>query len=169
MSHDNQNIIIYDAALDESSIASYTDLVSTLSSSLLGSTIAIASNQITVTIPVSKQEKLEWNEEEVHPNNIAPVRNIPHNTMYHGDGIDIDFDPFNPTPSPTPTPTPTPSGDGTVVTVTDTLDSHGGIVRTITAVSLAGDTITADTILKGYTAHDHTGQPIVGTYEPEGQ
>lgn len=49
------------------------------------------------------------------------------------------------------------------IVITDTLDSHGGIIREITAVDLSNDTVTADKLLTGYTAHDRTGAAIVGT------
>ena len=45
------------------------------------------------------------------------------------------------------------SGSGSAVVVTDTLDSAGGTIREITAVSLAGDTVSAATLLSGVTAH----------------
>lgn len=52
---------------------------------------------------------------------------------------------------------------GTVVSVVDTTDSAGGTIRTITAVSLAGDTVSPSSLLSGYTAHNSQGQAIVGT------
>lgn len=62
------------------------------------------------------------------------------------------------------------SGSGSAITITDELDSHGGTIRTISAVSLAGDTVRPDVLLSGYTAHNALGQPITGTAttgEPE--
>lgn len=59
-------------------------------------------------------------------------------------------------------------GSGTVVAVEDTLDANGGTIRTITAVSLAGDTVAADKLLSGYTAHNSLGEAITGTYVPSG-
>lgn len=56
------------------------------------------------------------------------------------------------------------TGSGSAVTVVDEEDSHGGIIRTITAVSLEGDTVTAERLLSGYTAHDSMGNAITGTY-----
>lgn len=55
------------------------------------------------------------------------------------------------------------SGTGSAITITDTPDAHGGIIREITAVSLAGDTVRSDVLLSGYTAHNALGEPIVGT------
>lgn len=57
------------------------------------------------------------------------------------------------------------TGSGSAVTVTDTLDANGGIIRTISAVSLAGDTVNPSTLLSGTTAHNALGQSITGTYE----
>lgn len=54
-------------------------------------------------------------------------------------------------------------GGGSAISVVDTTDSHGGTIRTITAVDLSGDTVTAATLLRGYTAHDRLGNPITGT------
>ena len=34
-----------------------------------------------------------------------------------------------------------------------------------TLIDLTGDTVTADKLLLGYTAHDKSGQPIQGTYD----
>lgn len=61
-----------------------------------------------------------------------------------------------------------PTGSGSAITVVDTQDEHGGIIRTISGVSLAGDTVAADKLLLGYTAHNYLGQPIVGTYQGGG-
>lgn len=55
------------------------------------------------------------------------------------------------------------SGGGSAVSVVDTIDSHGGTIRTITAVSLAGDTVTPSVLLSGYTAHNAMGEAITGT------
>ena len=55
------------------------------------------------------------------------------------------------------------SGGGEAISVIDTLDSHGGTIRTITAVDISNDTVAADKLLSGYTAHDHTGTAITGT------
>ena len=60
------------------------------------------------------------------------------------------------------------SGGGSAISVVDTTDSHGGTIRTITAVSLQGDTVEADKLLYGYTAHNALGEPITGTYVPSG-
>lgn len=61
-----------------------------------------------------------------------------------------------------------PTGSGSAVTVVDTLDANGGTIRTITAVSLAGDTVAANKLLSGYTAHNALGEAITGTYIPSG-
>lgn len=58
------------------------------------------------------------------------------------------------------------AGAGSAITVTDTLDANGGTIRTITAVSLEGDTVTASHLESGYTAHDALGNPITGTMSP---
>lgn len=54
-------------------------------------------------------------------------------------------------------------GGGSAISVVDTTDSHGGTIRTITAVDLSADTVTAATLLRGYRAHDRLGNPITGT------
>lgn len=54
-------------------------------------------------------------------------------------------------------------GGGSAISVVDTTDSHGGTIRTITSVDLSGDTVTAATLLQGYTAHDRLGNAITGT------
>lgn len=58
------------------------------------------------------------------------------------------------------------SGSGSVISIVDEQDSHGGTIRHINAVSLEGDTVSANTLLSGYTAHNRLGDPIVGTYVP---
>lgn len=60
------------------------------------------------------------------------------------------------------------SGSGSAVVVTDTLDSHGGTIREITAVSLEGDTVTESVLGRGYKAHNALGEPIVGTADISG-
>ena len=54
-------------------------------------------------------------------------------------------------------------GGGSAIAVVDTTDSHGGTIRTITAVDLSADTVTAATLLQGYRAHDRLGNAITGT------
>lgn len=54
-------------------------------------------------------------------------------------------------------------GAGSAISVVDTLDENGGTIRTITAVSLAGDTVSPSVLLQGYTAHNALGEAIVGT------
>lgn len=58
------------------------------------------------------------------------------------------------------------SGSGSAIVIVDTPDSHGGIIKEITAVDLAGDTVNAASLLQGYTAHNAIGQPITGVYKP---
>lgn len=53
---------------------------------------------------------------------------------------------------------------GSAVTVTDTTDTAGGTIRSITAVSLAGDTVSASTLHYGVTAHNAAGAAITGEY-----
>ena len=54
------------------------------------------------------------------------------------------------------------SGSGSAVVVEDTLDSHGGTIREITAVSLAGITVSAGVLGQGYTAIDSSGELVNG-------
>lgn len=59
------------------------------------------------------------------------------------------------------------SGAGTAaISVVDTADPAGGTVRTITAVDISSDTVTANTLLAGMTAHDAQGNLIIGTMVP---
>lgn len=51
-----------------------------------------------------------------------------------------------------------------VIAVSDETDAHGGTIRHITGVSLLGDTVTADTLLQGVTAHAQDGTALTGTY-----
>lgn len=51
---------------------------------------------------------------------------------------------------------------GAVIYITDEPDEAGGTVRTITAVDISNDTVSADVLQQGYTAHNALGQPIVG-------
>lgn len=54
-------------------------------------------------------------------------------------------------------------GGGSAIVITDTIDPvSGGTIRTITAVSLAGDTVTASDMLYGVTAHDASGTAVTG-------
>lgn len=52
------------------------------------------------------------------------------------------------------------------ISIVDELDSHGGTIRHINGVSLQGDTVAADKLLYGYTAHDASGTAITGSYSP---
>lgn len=60
------------------------------------------------------------------------------------------------------------TGGGAAIAINDTIDANGGTIRTITAVSLEGDTVAADKLLSGYTAHNSLGEAITGTYVPSG-
>lgn len=61
-----------------------------------------------------------------------------------------------------------PTGSGAAISIVDTTDANGGTIRTITGVSLAGDTVTAAHLETGYTAHDALGNPITGQLSPGG-
>lgn len=60
------------------------------------------------------------------------------------------------------------AGAGSAISIDDSTDSHGGTIRTITAVSLENDTVSPQTLLTGVTAHNSLGEPITGTYTPSG-
>lgn len=60
------------------------------------------------------------------------------------------------------------SGTGSAIVVTEEQDSHGGTIKRITAVDLSSDTVKAQYLLSGYTAHDNNGNAIVGTYSGGG-
>lgn len=55
---------------------------------------------------------------------------------------------------------------GTAIVITDEPDEHGGTIRYINGVSLDGDTVSAETLFSGVTAHNNLGSSIVGTYVP---
>ena len=55
-------------------------------------------------------------------------------------------------------------GGSSAITVIDTLDENGGTIREIIAVDISKDTVSAGTLLQGYTAHDRHGNAITGTY-----
>lgn len=57
-------------------------------------------------------------------------------------------------------------GGGGAITVTTTQDEHGGDIVTITAVDISNDTVAADKLLYGYTAHAADGTAITGSYTP---
>ena len=57
------------------------------------------------------------------------------------------------------------SSGGSAIVVIDEPDEHGGIIKHITAVDLSNDTVSAATLLEGYTAHDYQGNAITGTYD----
>ena len=60
------------------------------------------------------------------------------------------------------------TGAGSAITITDEVDSHGGTIRHINAVSLAGITVSAAHLESGYTAVDALGNTITGTLSPGG-
>lgn len=60
------------------------------------------------------------------------------------------------------------TGSGSAITITDETDSHGGTIRHINAVSLAGITVSAEHLETGYTAVDSLGNTITGTLSPGG-
>lgn len=60
------------------------------------------------------------------------------------------------------------TGAGSAITITDEVDSHGGTIRHINAVSLAGITVSAAHLETGYTAVDSLGNTITGTLSPGG-
>lgn len=60
------------------------------------------------------------------------------------------------------------TGGGGAISVVDTPDAAGGTVRTITAVDISSDTVTAAHLETGYTAHDAAGNAITGTLSPGG-
>lgn len=62
--------------------------------------------------------------------------------------------------------TGTATGGTAAIGIEDALDAGGGIIRTVTAVDLSNDTVAANNLLQGYTAHDSTGAAITGTYTP---
>lgn len=54
-------------------------------------------------------------------------------------------------------------GGGSAIVITDTTDPvSGGTIRTITAVDISGDTVTASDMLYGVTAHDASGTAVTG-------
>lgn len=59
-------------------------------------------------------------------------------------------------------------GGGAAISIVDTTDQNGGTIRTITAVDLSNDTVTAAHLENGYTAHDAEGNPITGILNPGG-
>lgn len=48
------------------------------------------------------------------------------------------------------------------ITITETEDTHGGTVKNIVAVDLSEDTVDAEHLASGYTAHDKDGNAVVG-------
>ena len=54
------------------------------------------------------------------------------------------------------------SQNGSGVTITDTTDAAGGTYRQINAVELGSDTVVANKLAAGYTAHNALGQAVTG-------
>lgn len=48
------------------------------------------------------------------------------------------------------------------ITVTETEDTHGGTIKNIVAVDLSEDTVDAEHLASGYTAHDKDGNAVTG-------
>ena len=57
-------------------------------------------------------------------------------------------------------------GGAAAITIDDAPDAAGGTVRTITAVDISSDTVTAAHLETGYTAHDADGNAITGQLTP---
>lgn len=55
------------------------------------------------------------------------------------------------------------SEGGSAIVVTEEVDATGGTNYIITAVDLSNDTVSPETLLAGYTAHNSSGQAITGT------
>lgn len=53
------------------------------------------------------------------------------------------------------------------ILVHDEIDEHGGIIKHITGVDLSNDTVSAENLLKGQTAHDREGNEVIGELERE--
>lgn len=51
----------------------------------------------------------------------------------------------------------------TVISIEDELDEHGGTIRHINGVNITYDTVTAEVLQQGYTAHNSQGELVVGT------
>ena len=60
------------------------------------------------------------------------------------------------------------SAGGSAIVVTEETDAGGGIIKHINAVDLSNDTVAANVLLSGYTAHNFQGEAIVGTYTGSG-
>lgn len=54
-------------------------------------------------------------------------------------------------------------GSAEAISIIDEPDSHGGTIRHINGVSLESDTVSAEVLLSGYTAHDSEGNVVNGT------
>ena len=59
-----------------------------------------------------------------------------------------------------------PQFTGNAITVTNEQDEHGGIIKHITAVDISEDTVSAEHLEVGYTAHDSDGNEVVGALVP---
>ena len=55
-----------------------------------------------------------------------------------------------------------------VITVFEEMDEHGGVIKHIEAVDISQDTVSAATLVQGYTAHNRLGQPITGKASSSG-
>lgn len=55
-------------------------------------------------------------------------------------------------------------GSTEAISIIDEPDSHGGTIRHINGVSLESDTVSAEVLLSGYTAHDSEGNVVNGSY-----
>ena len=53
------------------------------------------------------------------------------------------------------------------VSVEDILDEHGGVIVNITGADISNDTVEPQFLYVGKTAHDSSGNPIVGTMSGE--
>lgn len=60
------------------------------------------------------------------------------------------------------------SEGGSAIVVTEETDETGGTNYIITAVDLSNDTVSPETLLSGYTAHNSSGKAITGTYSGGG-
>lgn len=58
-------------------------------------------------------------------------------------------------------------GGSSAVTVIETPDSSGGVIKNIVGVDISNDTVTAATMLSGYTAHDSSGTAITGSIQSQ--
>lgn len=57
------------------------------------------------------------------------------------------------------------AGGVPVIGIEDTIDSHGGIIRSITAVDISDTTAVASNVTKGKTFYNNKGIKTIGTSE----